>query len=254
MMNSVRVRNIVIGEGKPKIVVPIIARTEIEIEEQIQRILQRKIDILEWRGDWFEGIFDCKRVEDILRKIRNYVGEIPILFTFRTAKEGGEKDISKEVYNEININIAKMELVDLIDVEGFAFENAEWLIKELKQQNLKVIISHHDFKKTLSKSEMIEKLCKMQEMGADLVKMAMLPKSTKDVLELLEATEEMNRLYAKQPVVTMSMTEKGLISRLAGEFFGSSLTFGAVGKISAPGQIDVGELDFILTTIHNQLK
>lgn len=253
-MNHVRVRNIVIGEGKPKIVVPIIARTEKEIEEQLQKILQQKIDILEWRGDWFEGIFDCKRVEDILGKLRNYVGEIPILFTFRTAKEGGQKKVSKEVYNKININIAKMQLADLMDVEGFAFENAEWLIKELKQQNLKVIISHHNFEKTLSKSEMIEKLCKMQEMGADLVKMAMMPKSTKDVLELLDATEEMNRLYAKQPIVTMSMTEKGLISRLAGEFFGSALTFGAVGKTSAPGQIDVRELDFILTTIHNQLR
>lgn len=253
-MNSVRVRNIIIGEGKPKIVVPIIARTESEIEEQLQKILQQKIDILEWRGDWFDGIFDCKRVENILGKMRNYVGEIPILFTFRTAKEGGKKDISKEVYDKININIAKMDLVDLIDVEGFAFENAECLIKQLKQQNLKVVISHHNFEKTLTKSEMIEKLCRMQEMGADVVKMAMMPKSIKDVLELLDATEEMNRLYAKQPIVTMSMSEKGLISRLSGEVFGSALTFGAVGKTSAPGQIDVRELDFILTTIHNQLR
>lgn len=253
-MESVRVRDIVIGEGKPKIVVPIIAKSEREIEEQLQKIVQREIDIVEWRGDWFEGIFDCKRVEDILRKMRSYVGEIPILFTFRTAKEGGEKEISQETYNKININISKMQLVDLIDVEGFGFSDAEWLIKQLKQQNIKVIISHHNFEKTLPKNEMIKKLCKMQEMGADIIKMAMLPKSTKDVLELLDATEEMNRLYAKQPVVTMSMTEKGLISRLAGEFFGSALTFGAVGKTSAPGQIDVGELNFILTTIHNQLR
>ena len=94
----------------------------------------------------------------------------------------------------------------------------------------------------------------MQELGADIVKMAVMPQSAKDVLELLAATEEMNRLHAKQPIVTMSMSGQGVISRLAGELIGSALTFGSAGKASASGQIDVGELDFILTTIHNQLR
>lgn len=253
-MNKVRVRKIVIGEGKPKMVVPIVAKTEIELEKQVQEILQQKVDILEWRGDWFDGIFDWKRVENMLVVLRKYAGEVPILFTFRTAKEGGEKEISQKIYRELNINIAKTQLIELIDVEGFAFENGEKLIKELQEHGTKVIVSSHDFKNTLPKDELIERLCKMQEMGADIVKMAVMPQSAKDVLELLSATEEMNRLYAKQPVVTMSMSGQGVISRLVGELVGSAMTFGAVGKTSAPGQIDVETLHFILTTLHNQLR
>lgn len=253
-MNRVRVRQTVIGEGKPKIVVPIVARTEAEVEEQVKEVRQQKADMLEWRGDWFDGIFDWERVENVLRQLRKYVGEMPVLFTFRTANEGGEKEISRDEYRRLNIEVAKSKMADLIDVEGVAFENADSLIEELKELGSKVIVSSHDFNKTPQKNEMIRRLCEMQKMGADIVKLAVMPQSVKDVLELLAATEEMNRLYAKQPIVTMSMAGQGVISRLAGELVGSAMTFGTAGKASAPGQIDVKELDFILTTIHNQLR
>ena len=253
-MNRVRVRQTVIGEGKPKIVVPIVARTEEEVEEQVKEARQQKADMLEWRGDWFDGIFDWERVENVLRQLRKYVGEIPVLFTFRTANEGGEKEISRDEYRRLNIEVAKSKMADLIDVEGVAFENADSLIEELKELGSKVIVSSHDFNKTPQKNEMRRRLCEMQKMGADIVKLAVMPQSVKDVLELLAATEEMNRLYAKQPIVTMSMAGQGVISRLAGELVGSAMTFGTAGKASASGQIDVKELDFILTTIHNQLR
>ena len=253
-MNRVRVRQTVIGEGKPKIVVPIVARTEEEVEEQVKEARQQKADMLEWRGDWFDGIFDWERVENVLRQLRKYVGEIPVLFTFRTANEGGEKEISRDEYRRLNIEVAKSKMADLIDVEGVAFENADSLIEELKELGSKVIVSSHDFNKTPQKNEMIRGLCEMPKMGADIVKLAVMPQSVKDVLELLAATEEMNRLYVKQPIVTMSMAGQGVISRLAGELVGSAMTFGTAGKASASGQIDVKELDFILTTIHNQLR
>lgn len=253
-MNRVRVRQTFIGEGKPKIVVPIVAGTEAEVDEQVKEARQQKADMLEWRGDWFDGIFDWERVENVLRQLRKYVGEMPVLFTFRTANEGGEKEISRDEYRRLNIEVAKSQMADLIDVEGVAFENADSLIEELKELGSKVIVSSHDFNKTPQKNEMIGRLCEMQKMGADIVKLAVMPQSVKDVLELLAATEEMNRLYAKQPIVTMSMAGQGVISRLAGELVGSAMTFGTAGKASAPGQIDVKELDFILTTIHNQLR
>ena len=156
-MNRVRVRQTVIGEGKPKIVVPIVARTEEEVEEQVKEARQQKADMLEWRGDWFDGIFDWERVENVLRQLRKYVGEIPVLFTFRTANEGGEKEISRDEYRRLNIEVAKSKMADLIDVEGVAFENADSLIEELKELGSKVIVSSHDFNKTPQKNEMIRR-------------------------------------------------------------------------------------------------
>ena len=116
-----------------------------------------------------------------------------------------------------------------------------------------MIASNHDFRKTPTKAELISRMRKMQELGADISKIAVMPQSTEDVLTLLSATEEMRRCYADRPVITMSMAGTGIVSRMCGEVFGSALTFGAAGKVSAPGQIDVEELRTVLGIIHKSL-
>ena len=61
----------------------------------------------------------------------------------------------------------------------------------------------------------------MQELGADIPKIAVMPTCRRDVLTLLCATEEMYTEHADRPIITMSMAGTGLISRLCGEVFGS---------------------------------
>ena len=94
------------------------------------------------------------------------------------------------------------------------------------------------------------RLQKMQEFGADLPKIAVMPQCRKDVLTLLAATEEMAGTYADRPIITMSMAKDGVISRICGEVFGSALTFGTAGKASAPGQIEVERLREVLEIFH----
>jgi 3-dehydroquinate dehydratase-1 len=48
----------------------------------------------------------------------------------------------------------------------------------------------------------------------------------------------------------MAMGPLGVVSRLAGETFGSVLTFGTVGAASAPGQVDAARLRAALDLIH----
>ena len=57
----------------------------------------------------------------------------------------------------------------------------------------------------------------------------------------------------KRQIITMSMAGTGAISRLSGEVFGSALTFGSVGKVSAPGQINVEDLKTVLNIVHASL-
>lgn len=45
----------------------------------------------------------------------------------------------------------------------------------------------------------------MQELDADIPKIAVMPQNKKDVLTLLSATEEMASEYADRPIITMSM-------------------------------------------------
>ncbi|NLL81887.1 MAG: type I 3-dehydroquinate dehydratase, partial [Tissierellia bacterium] len=109
------------------------------------------------------------------------------------------------------------------------------------------------FFKTPEKDEIVSRLRKMQNMGADIPKIAVMPQSTEDVLTLLAATNEMHTKYADRPIITMSMGPLGVISRLSGELLGSSMTFGALGALSAPGQIPVDELITTLEILHKAL-
>ena len=248
-MKPVVVRNVAIGEAIPKICVPIVGKTIDEILNQAKYICEIGADVVEWRVDWFEEVNHYESVENAVKQLRDILGETPILFTFRTAKEGGERAIEPDEYVELNEKIAKSGYVDLVDVEAFIGDTyVEKVVKTSHECGVKVIASNHDFRKTPPKAELISRMRKMQELGADIPK-----QSTEDVLTLLSATEEMRRCYADRPVITMSMAGTGIVSRMCGEVFGSALTFGAAGKVSAPGQIDVEELRTVLGIIHKSL-
>ncbi len=254
MSNYVEVRGVKIGEGAPKICVPIVGVTKADILAAAESFKGVKLDVVEWRVDWFEGVFDFPQVEDVLKDLRPALGETPILFTFRTSKEGGEKAIEPEAYVELNSKAAATGLVDLVDVEAFTGdEYVTAIIEAAHAAGVKVVASNHDFDKTPEKDDIVGRLRKMQDLGADIPKIAVMPQSRKDVITLLTATEEMATNYADRPIITMSMAGTGLVSRLVGEAFGSALTFGAVGKASAPGQMNAEDLNTILQLIHQSM-
>lgn len=253
-MKPVTVRNLTIGDGNPKICVPITGVTEAEILQEASVCTGLSADFVEWRADWYEHIYDTKRTIDMLCSLREILKEMPLLFTFRTAKEGGEKEMAADAYASLNLAVAQSRYVDLVDVEAFREGlEVEKVVADVQLCGAKVIASNHDFDGTPDKEEMIRRLCVMQELGADITKIAVMPQKKTDVLTLMGATEEMCRLYADRPVITMSMSGDGVISRFCGEIFGSAVTFGAASKASAPGQIAVDELAHILTLIHKQI-
>lgn len=254
IMSPILVRNVKIGEGIPKICVPIVGITKNEILESGKNINSVHADIVEWRADWYEDILVFEKMEETAKELREVLGNTPILFTFRTAREGGEKTIEKRAYIELNQKAAKSGYIDMVDVEAFTGDDAvEAIVKTAHACGVKVLASNHDFHKTPAKEEIISRLCRMQDAGADILKIAVMPQNKKDVLTLLAATDEMYSKYADRPIVTMSMSGTGVISRLCGEVFGSSLTFGAAGKASAPGQIGVEDLEAILGLVHKCL-
>jgi 3-dehydroquinate dehydratase-1 len=254
IMNTVKIRDIEIGAGAPKIIVPIVGITKEDIIEEAKTFDSIPVDVVEWRVDWFEGVFDFAKVEDVLKDLRTVLGNIPLLMTFRTSKEGGEKAIEPDAYAELNIKAAQTGYVDLVDVEIFTGDEiVKKIIDGAHAAGVKVIASNHDFFKTPAKADIIYRLRKMQDMNADIPKIAVMPQNKKDVLTLLAATEEMATNYADRPIITMSMAGTGVISRLCGEVFGSSMTFGAAKKASAPGQMGVNDLNTVLGLLHNAM-
>lgn len=254
MAGVVEVRGVKIGEEIPKIIVPIVGVTKEEIVGAARALAGARKDLVEWRADWFENVMDFEEVELVLGELRAVISEVPLLFTFRTGSEGGEKEISREAYAALNIRAAHSGLVDLIDVEAFiGDETVHEITAAAHAAGVKIVASNHDFDRTPVKEEILKRLCRMQELGADICKIAVMPRCKRDVLVLLSATQEMVADYADRPVITMSMGGTGLISRLCGEVFGSACTFGAVGKASAPGQIGASDLGTVLDLIHGSL-
>ena len=211
-------------------------------------------ELIEWRADFYDEVLIEQKVKETLEALRLIIGDIPLIFTIRTDAEGGNIQISGTRYADLLKFVAGTGEADIIDVELFKDgTKIDELVQDIHSVGALVIMSNHNFLETPEKNEIINRLRKMQELGADLPKIAVMPNSSADVLNLLCATNEMASKYAEKPLVTMSMGGLGSISRLSGEIFGSSMTFGSAGKSSAPGQISVTELKQCLQTIHSSL-
>lgn len=253
-VNPVVVRNIEIGSGMPKVCVPIVEKTREDILSTAKAICSTEADLVEWRADWYEDVSAFSEVIKTADMLRSILGETPLLFTFRSAREGGEKELSLESYATLLESVAKTGFVDLIDVEVFSGDDAvKNIIQTAHAHGVKVIASNHDFEGTPAREELVARLCKMQDLGADILKIAVMPQTRSDVLTLLSVTEEMSSRHTSRPVITMSMGRTGTLSRLCGEVFGSAVTFASFGKVSAPGQIAIEDLKAGLRLLHKYL-
>jgi 3-dehydroquinate dehydratase-1 len=249
----VRVRGLDIGTGIPKIIVPLVGKTEAELVAQARVAREEPgVDAVEWRVDFYEGADGEERVLNTLSAIRAALGELPLLFTFRTRKEGGARPIPKERYYALNQAAARSGRAVLIDVEIFTAEDVPHHIAALHGYGVKVIGSKHDFDGTPPEGELISFLEKGWEVGADLPKLAVMPRNEEDVRRLLDVTRQMQATH-RRPLITMSMSELGVSSRTCGERYGSAMTFGALGQSSAPGQLSVAELRRALEREHAAL-
>lgn len=232
------VRNLQLGAGKPVVCVPLAGKNKEDLKEQLVLIKAGPHDLVEWRADYMDEGTRPDNILNILRDIRGCLGDTVLLFTFRTKTEGGEQEISAKDYQELCRKTAASGLIDLIDVEYHMGEEIlTGLIPAIQSTGTGVICSCHDFQKTPGHEEILWTLCRMQSLGADITKMAVMPQSRSDVLELLRASVEMEDQYADRPFITMSMGRLGALSRLAGYLDGSAVTFAAAGRASAPGQM-----------------
>jgi 3-dehydroquinate dehydratase, type I len=247
---TVKLGKIELGAGKPKIAVPITGKNEAEIIKQAENIYQEQPDLVEWRIDFFDGVTDKNALKEAGQKLRQALKDLPILTTFRTKGEGGELDLSDEKYFEICQNVLDIGQTDALDIERYHDETmVKNIVDAAKKVQIATIMSNHDFHKTPDQDDIVSRLTSMVEIGADVAKIAVMPQSTQDVLTLLSATNEANEKLS-QPVITMSMGDLGKVSRIAGEVFGSAITFATVGKASAPGQIPIVNLRNDLSDLH----
>ncbi len=244
-----QVRKMTIGSGRPKICVPLVGSTKKEIIEQCMRANESAAEIIEWRVDYFDDVADLEKVYDVVAVLREMTDKL-LLFTFRTKEEGGEQSISLTAYQNLYTNIAYLGLVDLMDVE---LSVAQFLgrdfINDLKNAAVKIIMSSHDFEKTPADGELVYRVNVMNQFGADIGKLAVMPHNLQDVLRVMGIPQKV-RVFNQLPLAVMAMGDLGKVTRVSGEIIDSVFTFGSLNQASAPGQIPVEQLAQILDALH----
>ncbi|GAA5422663.1 type I 3-dehydroquinate dehydratase [Tetragenococcus halophilus] len=240
-----------IGNGRPKMCVPITGKTTEEIAEQANRVKHSVAEIVEWRADLFHESEEIDDMIDTLEMIAGILPEKILLYTFRSVEEGGSRPVSLKMYHDLCLSAASTQKVDLMDIE---FGKVEYLgrkfVQDLKIQGTKIMMSSHDYDQTPEDATMIYRVGVMNQFGADIGKIAAMPHNLQDVLRMMNLVSRV-RAFNELPIATISMSDLGKVSRITGEITGSVLTFGSLDEAqsSAPGQIPIDELQFVLETL-----
>ena len=250
-MSTVTVRNLTLGEGCPKVIVPLCEQSAAPLLAQARRLAQSEADLIEWRVDAMEKASQPDVLLALIPDVRAALQDKPLLVTCRTERDGGEGPADTARYAALCRAFCESGQLDLIDIELSAGAD---IVRELtgaaRRNHIQSIVSWHNFSATPTQAEMVHKLCQMQQLGADIAKLAVMPHSRADVVDLLGATAEMADHHTQTPVITVSMGALGEISRLACEAFGSAATFASDGKSSAPGQPSLARAKTVLEILH----
>jgi 3-dehydroquinate dehydratase-1 len=114
----------------------------------------------------------------------------------------------------------------------------ERLVPLARARGCLLILSAHDFSRTPPADELAALAERGRGLGADVVKLATTTRSFSDVQTLLTVT------LAQRPsgVVTLGMGPFGPLTRIVLPAAGSLLTYGSIGRPTAPGQLSVAEI------------
>ena len=105
-MSPVQLRGVTLGEGRAKVIVPVTGTTVEELVSQTTTLAGVEFDIIEWRVDFLDVAPSPTAVLEAAARIRAAARERPVLFTFRTHHESGNKPITSEEYRDLMVRVA----------------------------------------------------------------------------------------------------------------------------------------------------
>jgi 3-dehydroquinate dehydratase-1 len=181
----------------------------------------------------------------LIEQLKSWIKEaketgLPVIGTLRSKEEGGAFEGSEgERFGVIRKFISD---VDFIDIERKSSKKEIFECKKIAQKSdAKIILSsHYCNEKDMPSVKKIEKVLKKSfAKGADIAKVAFMPKSKSDVLKLYEAS-----LKSKTPdkICLIAMGELGKQTRILAPFYGSILSYGYIDEEAAPGQLPIRKI------------
>jgi len=197
-------------------------------------------DLVEVRADMFDDPEPGAMVA-ALRRLR--AAGRPVIFTVRAEAEGGKP---LDEARRAALYRAALPHVDAIDAEIVSTALTGDLVPAARAAKKLVILSAHALHATPPQDGLVSLVDRGFGLGADVVKLAAHAASAEDLRTLLAVT----LVTRRRGIVTLAMGPLGPLSRVVLPAAGSLLTYGHVGRPTAPGQLTVGELADLIRRLY----
>ena len=245
-----------LGSGRfPTLCAPLVGRTREQLLTEVTLVVAKRPDLLEWRVDFFQEIGNTAAVVTLAGELRQAAGGIPVLFTRRSIKEGGEPiPLSEDQVVALIEAVCASRTVELVDFEMNNDPIHIAQVREASKTNgISLVLSFHNFQSTPSQDVLSQRFAQAQQLGADVAKIAVMPQHLEDVLSVLGATLESSQTL-DIPLVSMSMGGYGSLTRLFGYAFGSAMSFVVGAATSAPGQVPIEDMNTVLEILNRSME
>lgn len=254
-MGTVNIGSVAIGKGAPKVVVPVSGAVQDEIVAYARKACAAGADLIEWRIDTAAFYADARSVTECALALQTTCAPVPLIATLRTEDPRSTISLTSADYENIVVAVIECGAADAVDIELSMDEACvSRLIEKAHAHNLRAITSYHAFAEMPNAAQIRGLYTQMAAEGADICKVACAAQSHADALCLMAATSAFASRPEHPSVVGIAMGHSGAISRVAGEAFGSALTFAALDTESAPGQLSLEQTKGFISKLHEAIS
>ena len=240
--STARMGGVILGEGMPKICVPVMGKTIEEIAQAAKRARDAQADIIELRIDSLSATPELDMAVAACNAVREQAPGTALLFTMRTGRDGGAGSADALAYEALLGGMIESGVCDGVDCElSVGREAFARIAQKAKAAGVTLVGSSHEFGEIGDMQRAAGWLLEQQELGADVCKAAVMTKTRVHAMEAALMFAKAKEILTI-PMIGIAMGPAGTITRIGCESIGSCLTFGTAGEASAPGQIDARTL------------
>lgn len=251
---TVNVRGVKLGEGIPKLIVPVAARELSQILSGTRAALAAGAEIVEWRADFFDSVTNPEALREALAALRDALGETPLLFTLRSSAQGGTFSLSPNEAAAILLLASESGEPDLIDIEyALSPTLARETVTSIQALQKTAVCSLHLYDGMPPADALFSLLEELQKTGARILKLAAAQNEPDDQARLFDATLQMHNEHPDCLLITMALGKSGILSRILAETAGSVAVFGAAQAKTDPGQLSAKSTKETLSIFHKTL-
>jgi len=194
-------------------------------------------DLFELRLDHLRGMIDqLERKMSILSS--------PVIITARDPREGGANNLSQKERHDLLLRF--LPRAKYVDVELRSARAFKSLLAHARKQNVRRILSLHDFKSTPSARTLRAKASLAKMHGADIFKIATRTDTPAQLTRLIDFVTDKGVDF---PVSAMGIGKLGALSRVILAQLGSVLIYTSMGRPNVEGQLSIRQSPSALSAL-----